>query len=344
MHVREVSTVVLALAFALKATGQGSPPKQDTKPQATSGAWATDIRFWTGAFAAGKTELPKTLEELLAKALNDNPDLRLAETKVREAEALLNKTRLEVMQKAIKMHQEREVYRAMLKEAQVRFEQHAKLFKTGAVTQVAMDAAKLGLQQAKANLAKVEADMPFLMGSHSVAVSAIAFSPDGRRIAALDPDSRVVLWDALTGKQLQYQQQLIYYPPSQALVVRQQQGAKIRDVLNQTVQGDFEGSKVLDLLREKLKGTNLHTSGFDPSGQLRYLKPEQLPPQPKLHLTEAIPLGAALQWFEDTHSYRFVVRDYGIVLVPASRLPPGAVLLLDVWKHPPEKSGPQKGK
>src|SRR5436309_9636032 len=38
---------------------------------------------------------PATLEELLAQALKANPDIRVAEAKLREAEAELNRTRLQ---------------------------------------------------------------------------------------------------------------------------------------------------------------------------------------------------------------------------------------------------------
>src|SRR5947208_549434 len=48
-----------------------------------------------------KPEKPATLEEMLAKALKDNPDIRVAESKVREAEAELNRVRLQVMQKLV---------------------------------------------------------------------------------------------------------------------------------------------------------------------------------------------------------------------------------------------------
>src|SRR5437868_10610793 len=44
------------------------------------------------------------LEELLSRALKENPDIRVAETKLREAEAELNRTRLQVTQKVVAVH------------------------------------------------------------------------------------------------------------------------------------------------------------------------------------------------------------------------------------------------
>src|SRR2546425_220306 len=56
---------------------------------------------FAGGTMGGKKEKDlkaMTLDELLAKALKDNPDLRVAESKVREAEAELNRTRLQALQ------------------------------------------------------------------------------------------------------------------------------------------------------------------------------------------------------------------------------------------------------
>ena len=46
-----------------------------------------------------------------------------------------------------------------------------------------------------------------------------------------------------------------------------------------------------------------------------------------------MPFGAALEWMEDAIPGNcFVVRDYGLVIVPKDQLPPGAPLLHDFWK------------
>src|SRR4051812_25159851 len=56
---------------------------------------------------------PKSnLEEMLEQALKDNPDLRVAAVKVAEAEAELNRTRLQVMQKVVTLYRAVEAQRA----------------------------------------------------------------------------------------------------------------------------------------------------------------------------------------------------------------------------------------
>jgi HEAT repeat protein len=47
-----------------------------------------------------------TLEPMLAQAAQDNPDIRVAEAKLREADAELNRTRLLVAQKVVKLYQD----------------------------------------------------------------------------------------------------------------------------------------------------------------------------------------------------------------------------------------------
>src|SRR5438067_1850675 len=65
---------------------------QGQQPTGASGASGPP-----GKEAAEKEKLK--LEELLSRALKDNPDVRVAEAKVREAEAELNRARLLVAQK-----------------------------------------------------------------------------------------------------------------------------------------------------------------------------------------------------------------------------------------------------
>ena len=62
---------------------------------------------------------------------------------------------------------------------------------------------------------------------------------------------------------------------------------------------------------------------------------------------EGISFGAALQWLEDVlPNARVVVREYGLLIAPKERVPPGAVLLNDFWKgagkDKPKEGGDKK--
>ncbi len=50
------------------------------------------------------TEKNQALEQLLAKALQNSPEIQVAEAKLKEAEALLRQTRLQIVHKAVDLH------------------------------------------------------------------------------------------------------------------------------------------------------------------------------------------------------------------------------------------------
>src|SRR6516225_8016208 len=85
-----LGTVVLALALVASAWGQGSATE---KPGGNPGG----PKEGEGAKDAAKSKL----EELLAQALRDNPDVRVAAAKAAEAEAVLSRARLQVVQKVV---------------------------------------------------------------------------------------------------------------------------------------------------------------------------------------------------------------------------------------------------
>src|SRR5262249_48929868 len=124
-----------------------------------------------------------TLEEMLNKALKDNPDIRVAEAKMREADAELNRTRLQVTQKVLIFHHSRESQKAIVKVAEDNLTRVRKLNASAAVSAEDVKEAEQRLSASKAKLAEIEAEMPCLLGQQQrLAVSSVAFSPDGKRI------------------------------------------------------------------------------------------------------------------------------------------------------------------
>src|SRR5262245_55933437 len=172
------------LAFAQKP---GSP---DDKPKAAD---------------TGKADKPAagSLEEMLAQALRNNPDIRVAEAKVREAEAELNRTRLQVTQRVVTFRQDLESLRATVREAQARLDRLTQLEQKGrgVVAREEVRSAELTLMKYKAELAKAEAELPYLLGKHGPAEK-LAFSTDGNMLAQVGADGRLRLWDPATGKEI----------------------------------------------------------------------------------------------------------------------------------------------
>ncbi len=178
-----------------------------------------------------------------------------------------------------------------------------------------MRAAAVALQKAKADLAVLQAQLPYLVGKEQEEGAKGTGRLDGRGVSGftfregLDRERQVP------------------------------QGAaadKIRAALDKPV--TLKGDKRLGAVLEYLG---------DVSGLQLQLRPDTLIKDTVLsdiNLKE-VPLGAVLQYLEDNsgHPYRFVVRDYGLLFCPAADLPPGAVLLSDFRKGAAEKPGEKPG-
>jgi hypothetical protein len=83
---------------------------------------------------------------------------------------------------------------------------------------------------------------------------------------------------------------------------------------------DFD--KVIDDFRKAAKGINLIVNANYADKQMKF----------NVDISEPVALGAALQWFEDQTGFLFVIREYGIVAVPQSKVPPGAVGMVEYWR------------
>jgi hypothetical protein len=127
------------------------------------------------------------------------------------------------------------------------------------------------------------------------------------------PDLR--LWDINTGK-------VVVAPVTGSMA------DKIRAALDTPVKLDLQKAQLreaLEYLRE-LTGVNIHYAA-------KVSEDESV----KVRFSEPVPFGAVAQWFEDNYNVRFVVRDYGIVIVDPKTIPPGAMSLHDFWKSEKKK-------
>src|SRR5260370_31787658 len=160
MHARWIKAFALAAVLAVGglAFGQASPGdnKKDADPKADQKQPGDK---------AGKDVPPKTkLEEMLQQALRNNPDIRVAEAKVAEAEAELNRTGLVIMQKVVLYNTNLADAKAKVAGAERRLERVVAANRAVAVSAEEIQIAETELQTAKANLAKVEAELPLLLG------------------------------------------------------------------------------------------------------------------------------------------------------------------------------------
>jgi hypothetical protein len=286
-----------------------------------------------------KGDAPKKLsplEEMLARALKNNPDIHVAESKVREAEAELNRTRLQVMQKVVALQHAIDVQKVAVEAAAADFARLDKLKKMGgALTAEELTKAQQALVGARAKLAEVEAQLPFLLGKQPLAgkagkIEEVAFSPDGRVLYSKSIEGAIRVWDASSGKELSPLHDYVRGHSGTVKlwdIVKPVQGTmaeKIRAALDTPVNVNFEGdgAKVLEALQSRVKGvyfqnssTGLSEKGFE------------------LKMADKLPVGAVLQILEDSvPGLRFVVRDYGILGTDKEKVPPGAMSMRDFWK------------
>jgi hypothetical protein len=316
-----------------------------------------------------KSTLPP-LDEVLDQALKNNPDVRVAEAKLREAEAELNRIRLHVSQKVITLLGEIGTQKKIVEEAEQRFSTQEKLRSREISSPEDLRGAQLTLEREKAKLAALEAEMPSLIGklpkilsassadrsilgikldvgvdtslievrpfpADTAAISA-AFSSDGTLVATQGADGKLRVLDARDGKLLfELLTMGNFAPPAPGSMAE-----KIREALNKpitlTVQ-DCTLGEVLSTVRAKVPEVPFHCH-------------VGLPMKRSFQL-EQLPLGACLQAIEDAFQngpIRFVVRDYGILATTGGGAPPGAVSVENFWKRrvaekPAKPSGRESG-
>src|SRR5207245_2516152 len=152
-----------AIVFAALLLGLGSiavGQQQETKPEAKDQKPPLNVKGKAGILLKLDKPAEPTLEEMLNKALKDNPDIRVAESKVREAEAELNRTRLQVTQKVLAFHHTHEAQKATVNVAEEELAGIRKFLQSKTVSQAEVQQAENRLAQAKAKLAEIDAEMP----------------------------------------------------------------------------------------------------------------------------------------------------------------------------------------
>jgi len=372
------STVVAGAAFGcLVVIGtssgqQSSAPAQDSKPAAQEkspkgsdagvGAGMKGMMqrmqdsMRPGGQPASKQAEP-TLEEMLNKALKDNPDIRVAEAKVREADAELNRTRLQVTQKVLAFHHSRESQKAIIKVAEEDLQRIQKLEANKAVSAEEVKQAQQRLSASKAKLAEIEAEMPYLLGQQQrLTATSLTFTPDGKTLYSASADGTVRFLDAATGMQIadpsnanntSWQTPVLAFDQQPYVnwinahdvnlaKPAQETGSiadKVRKALETQVTVDYKQKTVHDILedlKKKVPGLSIHDLSDMDNTPI------------KIQIDGQVPVRTALELLVDTCNIlrlhnppwnvspnpdrlSLVLRDYGLLFAPNASLPPDAV-------------------
>jgi hypothetical protein len=265
-----------------------------------------------------------SLEEMLAQAMKQNPDILVAESKVREAEAKLNRARLQVMQNVVALRHSIEAQKTTVQQAEARFRRMKQLQGSAAISAQMVEEAEQTLVGEKAKLTALEAGLPYLLGQGPG--RSLAFTPDGKLVD--------YIWLDLgnPNETMLYQwRRYLNLPVDIPVPARKLEGTifdKIRKARDKPVTLDYKNKpaqEVLEDLLRKIEGV-----------PFRFLVKSREQPI-ELQFKEPLSLAAALQAWQDLgggNDVRFVVRDYGILVTYSTLVPEGATLLHDFWKAP----------
>jgi hypothetical protein len=266
------------------------------------------------------------LTRLLEQAIKNNPDIRVAEVKLQEAEAELNRARMAAMHKIVVLQSQLRSARAELTEAEKSYKRAKEL--NHAISAAELAQAALALMSAKEKVTRFEAEQPYLLGKAPAAsaMTGIAFVPSGDFVyrqatggsgmgSTATGAGTTAIWTD-------------HYAVLQTLP--QAKTEKLRELLKSPVKWPTGGTAALRNVVDQLRAFTPSFS-FEIMTSADFGGPKELPGP---MFAGELPLHAVIQWIEDRYEVKFVVRDYGIVVTDRGRLPPGAVALLDLVREP----------
>jgi hypothetical protein len=342
MQTRKTDLARLAFGLLTAALLAG-PPYGHAQPATGN---PPDKKDRAKAKEASPADMP-TLEDMLAVALQNNPDIRVAVAKVSEAEAELNRTRLQVMHKVATFYATRKAAQAKVARAEQDLVRARRLQASRAVAEEDYRAVEQALIVAKAELELVEAEMPALLGKppqKAVGEKPEQADPDVqralqylKRIQGLPESNTQSALRGLLGA---------YHQEASAQAASGTVADKIRKALDKPITVDFRDvpfSEVLAHLQDK--------TGIIIRNHLAAYKEGN--PRITLKFPEPLPLRAVLQALEDEFpqlpveggsftNVRFVVREYGLLVAPSSSLPSGAIFPNQVHDREAAAAGPEK--
>jgi hypothetical protein len=324
---RRLAVKTLALALVLGGAGIGlaqQQPGQPGQPPARPGqpgqppAQPRQPGMPPGGMPGKKKPPEKSkLEEMLAEALKNNPDIRVAAANLALAEAELYRTRLQVTQKVVTLYHAIQSQQATVDFEQKQYDRMQALVKERAIDSRLLDERFAKLAAAKGKLTELEAQMPALLGK---AARAAAFSPDGATLATTSDSLR--LWDVRTGREIHL---LSGSPPTGSLAER------MRKALQTPIKVDYKDMTFTLILRDlekKVEGLSFRNLFDD-----RLRKRLKDHPTYSIHFEEVLPVSAVLQALADETGCLFFVREYGIVATTREHTPQGAMTVEEFLRH-----------
>src|SRR5262245_34558519 len=301
---------------------------------------------------------PDSLEAVIADAMKNNPDIRAAEAKVREAEANLNKVRSEVMVQVAGssevVRHARDYVKSLEQTHNVKLQARAK----GSISDSEVWASQAELQKSRGELAKQEAEYHKLIGrvpGVNLPGMGAVVDPNWSTPATVDwntarftttnpnwqSDARFLFDYTNKGTFTPLPMTNVTYNPvasTSSAASNSNMMDKIRAALDKPVKIMANGEVPLQSLPGELgTGADIPFRFFLRNGADKVM----------VSLSKGeLPLGAWLVAVQDEHpDIVFLAREYGILVTARDRAPKDAIPIADFWRRaakPAEKPKEEK--
>jgi len=270
------------------------------------------------------------LAEMITIALENNPDIGVAVSQVREAEAELKRTRLTVVQQVMELEKKWSVQqqlianaRANVENAQKQEEYYKSLDKIGHDVRVQVAAAKINgkaaevaLVQAEAELATLQAKVLYLLGRQPI------ITPDKASVSKTRLDARSFHVTAPDSPNENKEK-----PQAIKLNLDQKSAplANLHAALGDTTELDFKKTSLDEVVKYI---SELHGIPIQINKNAFQTYKDQYPsgkdfPEITFKISN-VSLGAALQAITDLNpQVKFIVRDYGLLVTNVNVAPSG---------------------
>jgi hypothetical protein len=279
------------------------------------------------------------LEEMLAQALQNNPDIRVAKAKqeqakatLNEADAEVNRAILQVAQKVTTLYRALETQKERITSVEEELNVATRRYESGRLGTDEVAQVKQRVIAAKAKRADLESELSLLLGTTPAGAEGVRVGQADTSCVQCHQNATQETWDE---KALVAAHKLIGFKTDWLITKKATTGpmaARIRKALDMPVLLNYKDMKAKDIFKDlldKFAGIPI----VDTSGYERMDKGTDLGKSVTLQFKEPLPLGAALQMLGDQVKdcpYLYV-REYGILATYTDKPSPGAVRLLDFW-------------
>jgi hypothetical protein len=332
--------LALLLAGVCVASGQGpgTPEKPKPEPKKSDEKPDSDLGYYPPAKAlVAKAPQKSKLEEMLAQALLNNPDILGAKARQEAtkanllvAEAEVNRAILQVAQKVTSLYQAVESQKAIVASVQDEWAAAKNWYEAGKVTIAEFAQARGKLEAAKAKLAELESELSLVLGKAPAGAEGLRIGQADSTCVQCHQNPSRETWDE---KIVVAAHKVIGLNMDWLMTKKATKGPvaeKIRQALDQPITVEFKQQPADKVIKELLG----KFTGVPVLNRLGLSTPIDL------EVKEPIPLGAVLQMLSDKcdNFFQLVIREYGILVTPRGQVPPGAITLDEFWKKSREKT------